>query len=428
MLLHELNDDILQLITSELDTEAGKIDLINLSLTCRRLSELARPVIPRTVCLVMPSPQLELFKRSLAENPTYGDGVLRLWKIATNRPTWARGCPELHLLLCKLPNIRTCTIGELSSSGDPFAHKLLSCHLPLRNSLRHLPVEERLPTAFELISRVSLVFLHCVRIFDENEFRISDDALSHSEINEWASPQTLDFRSRPSVYISPSALQGMLFSCSGSVQKLVTNIPVKQQWIEDPSHQSTWYSSSRILRTFSGALLTPVFAPVSQNLTHLEISQGCQEWLGHDGTRLDLSSFVALKHVTASALCFVPPLGLGYSRDGLYKLLPRSLERIQLDFGFEIGVFYCMHSGKLDKLGRRQFVSETMDPRSYNWITELAKHKSDHLQSLQEVLFYEDNSGYGQVFKWEKWDPPLSVDWAFDAAGVDLAVYVRSPP
>lgn len=60
------------------------------------------------------------------------------------------------------------------------------------------------------------------------------------------------------------------------------------------------------------------------------ITPGFQEWQGHDGTGLDLSSFVALKNLTASALCFVPPLGREYARDGLYKILPKSLEMIHV--------------------------------------------------------------------------------------------------
>ena len=38
-----------------------------------------------------------------------------------------------------------------------------------------------------------------------------------------------------------------------------------------------------------------------------------------------------------------------------------------------------MNKGVIDKVGRRQFV-KAMDPHSYKWITELAEHKSDHLQ------------------------------------------------
>jgi hypothetical protein len=69
----------------------------------------------------------------------------------------------------------------------------------------------------------------------------------------------------------------------------------------------------------------------------LEISQGSQDWCGiwetacnHDGTRLDLRGFAALKYLTAPALFFVSPVQLEVPREGLYKLLPRSLEKIQV--------------------------------------------------------------------------------------------------
>ncbi len=60
MFLHELSDDVLRLIISELDTDTGKNDLISLALTCRRLSQFARHAITRNVKLIMPSRQFEL--------------------------------------------------------------------------------------------------------------------------------------------------------------------------------------------------------------------------------------------------------------------------------------------------------------------------------------------------------------------------------
>jgi hypothetical protein len=100
----------------------------------------------------------------------------------------------------------------------------------------------------------------------------------------------------------------------------------------------------------------------------------------------------------------------------------------KLHFEFDIGVFYSMNSGVIDKDGRRKFDKEDLDPSLYKWITELAEHKSDHLQSLRDVEFWEKHKGYCQIFLLQAWDPPLDVDWAFDDAGIDLKILVRAPP
>lgn len=80
----------------------------------------------------------------------------------------------------------------------------------------------------------------------------------------------------------------------------------------------------------------------------------------------------------------------------------------------------------IDETRRVQFLHEDLDPISYEWILELAEHKFDYLASLREVHFRELESQKGPVFSSEEWDPPLKVDWAFDEAGVNLIVCVRS--
>jgi hypothetical protein len=98
---------------------------------------------------------------------------------------------------------------------------------------------------------------------------------------------------------------------------------------------------------------------------------------------------------------------------------------LQLDFGFEAGVFYYGVE-VIDEARRAQFLNEDLDPISYEWILELAEHKIDYLTSLREVDFREMKSQIGPVFSSAEWDPPLKVDWAFDEAGVNLIVCIRS--
>ncbi len=80
----------------------------------------------------------------------------------------------------------------------------------------------------------------------------------------------------------------------------------------------------------------------------------------------------------------------------------------------------------IDEARRVQFLNEDLDPISYEWILELAEHKIDYLTSPREVDFREMKSQIGPVFSSAEWDPPLKADWAFDEAGVNLIICVRS--
>ena len=98
---------------------------------------------------------------------------------------------------------------------------------------------------------------------------------------------------------------------------------------------------------------------------------------------------------------------------------------IQLQFEFDIELFYPLINHRIDEDGRNRFLAEDIDPSYYRWIVELAEHKVDHLPSLLRVMLYEDLSQRSPLFSPEVWEAPLSVDWAFDEAGVDLSVKVR---
>ncbi|KAG4441462.1 hypothetical protein IFR05_003068 [Cadophora sp. M221] len=120
----------------------------------------------------------------------------------------------------------------------------------------------------------------------------------------------------------------------------------------------------------------------------------------------------------------------------------------QIHFCFEIGIFYQVVRNRLDNSGRNQFESEDLLKSSYQWILELASQKDSCLPELRTVKLYEEiekrsiykwrsdlrpvrRCGYGgepvRLFIVEEWDPPLSVDYAFDDADIDLGVFVRAP-
>ncbi|KAF8856764.1 hypothetical protein BDZ45DRAFT_745083 [Acephala macrosclerotiorum] len=77
------------------------------------------------------------------------------------------------------------------------------------------------------------------------------------------------------------------------------------------------------------------------------------------------------------------------SRDGMYKLLPRSLVQLRLKFRFSIRVFYHVnpHTQRLEEV-RRKYIDEDLPKESYQWIFELAEYKS-HLPLLKDVALWE---------------------------------------
>jgi hypothetical protein len=206
-----------------------------------------------------------------------------------------------------------------------YLHQCRACFqacCPLRCSLQVLSLHESLPTAINLFEILLFPSLRRLKIEHIEQFEIPKSILFPLDCFDTNNQlQVLEL----GWYIGPSALKAILLRFSGSLKQHICSVPVRNEWINYmPS------SMSSILRTFSPGRILPTLAPSEDTLTRLELRDGCQQWLGHDGSRLDLSSFVALKYLAATASCFVAPLSLGDSRNGLYSLLPSSLEKLHV--------------------------------------------------------------------------------------------------
>lgn len=68
-----------------------------------------------------------------------------------------------------------------------------------------------------------------------------------------------------------------------------------------------------------------------------------------------------------------------------------------------------------------------MDEPSYRWIFELAENKDISFPLLESVHLHETFRERYTMFSLEEWDPPLIIDFAFEEANIELAVYVRVP-
>lgn len=158
MLSHQLNEDVLQFVISELagDGRTGNIDLVSLALTWRSISRLARHAVSQYISLDSPSHKFYLFKRSLNENPAYGYGVVSFHRSQPSRRYSPMDQRQLNSFLHKLPNIRTIAL-EAWCGEPPFLPSL--SRLPFWDTIREF-IHEDLPTAEDLLGLMSLPRLH----------------------------------------------------------------------------------------------------------------------------------------------------------------------------------------------------------------------------------------------------------------------------
>jgi len=323
MLLHELNDDVLLCIVSEivLDHRRGTHALFSLALTCRSLSRLACPLIGHHVSLRVASRRFKLFKRTLSENPTYGHRVLSFERSVSEPGYPTLNEAQLKSFLRKLPNLRTLHSLSATHSGPSVVPILLSRKQPLKHTLEDIILHDVIVNIVEVFKLV--LFPHLRRLRVETVQRREIGGQAFSPLSRSGAKSELEVLELGE-YIGPRATKTILLHCGNSLKELSCPVPVGPHLIDDPP------SRDFMIRNFSPMKILSTLFPVAQTLTKLQLDTTRQDWPGHDGSRLDLSSFVALRSLRASALCFVAPLSLGISRNGLYRSLPSSLEEFRV--------------------------------------------------------------------------------------------------
>jgi hypothetical protein len=161
-------------------------------------------------------------------------------------------------------------------------------------------------------------------------------------------PGGLALSERHTLYTSPVASIGIAFiglcgAAAGSANTL-SIAPLKQflEWPRQLRKLACSIPGERIFhgnnRVFIGDMrispltLSKNLLAVKHSLTALDIYEGVwmSPYFQHDGTRFDLSSFEALRSVRiTSALVFPGPVP-NSRREGMYKLLPRTLRDISV--------------------------------------------------------------------------------------------------
>ncbi|EPE34596.1 RNI-like protein [Glarea lozoyensis ATCC 20868] len=406
MLLLELGDDVLRLIVSNLESWHGQMaDAIKFALTCRYAYSIASSVLPRYMSITIPSKRYTLLQRSIRENPSYLRSVYYL--TISFGPTLTDD-EELRAILDLLPGLKTLEI-EYVGSTRLIPVVLSLPEAPFTRSLQALNITDSKLTTSELLSL--LYTFPRLQSLSLEYFTDPFDSVMGNEPHRQSSIQSLDLCA---IQIGVHLLTNILQRCQ-KLRTLSCKVPLV-------APQRMRHRETTMQLPLSPKNIMPAFLNVANTLNELDLSTQTQRWPGHDGSRMDFSKFLVLKRLTASALCFLSPLSLGVSRDGLYRLLPRRLQYFQLNFCIDIGIFYFSTQSSLDEVGRDRVLTEEIDESEYRWIVELATHMS----SLEEVWLYERKHSAHSAFVIEEWDAPLSVEDAFEEAEIDLMVLLRA--
>lgn len=81
----------------------------------------------------------------------------------------------------------------------------------------------------------------------------------------------------------------------------------------------------------------------------------------------------------------------------------------------------------MDEAGYQRFVDNTLDPSSYEWIVELARHKDECFRQLKHIRLYDRTRELHSLFSHYEWDAPKHVEELFKEADIELEVWVRGP-
>lgn len=233
---------------------------------------------------------------------TYGEYVRRLH--VQNLARDADQLPWMRDLLAKFPKMRCI---KSSSRLSPL---IMNPNFPARDTLTELVARQdyaRQPNSLDITpDNGTIEASHITELLSFPSLRsLSLKILAHCDDDDSTLPNTV-LQSPHVQYFGPRPIMNLLAQCK-DLKDLYLRIPDGDERMP-----------SRIL---------PILSFVKKTLVSFQ-SDGYSDSFSHDGTRLDLSGFVALKNLDICSFCLLPPIGKGYNREGLYSLLPKTLEML----------------------------------------------------------------------------------------------------
>lgn len=344
MPLDQLPNEILYLIFTSFGRD-GSPTLYKLSLTNRTISEIARPLIHSTIHLhpLQPGGESEaarfaasyphccsagakqsLLRRTIDENPGFGHGVDVLnicfkTKHEIHRRPMFQGQAWKHFLalLKQFPKVRHL---DMNCGRMNQVALLLDKDLGMRGSLEEINLLARGITPLQLFDLTCLPNLRRLIVRGSLFGRWSEDYVKP--------PQQNNLQSLVMAFGIKLATLREILKCSMKLKTLFFCAPLDS--IRQPDliiHGFVPQECRKRLEPFFAAAMGEVLELVNGTLERLCVQSTRAIWSASDGTRLDLSSFRALRVVSLTAWCLFEPLSTERRRrGGIFKLLPRSLE------------------------------------------------------------------------------------------------------
>ena len=334
LLLTSLADEILLLILSYFSTDL--LTLCNLAVSSQRFNDLATPIIYYDINLcqrhsiVSPSfsTRLKQLHRTINERPTLAP-LLRRLRLTWRNEQCQEALKNFNKLRAKLHWLREL---ELTISGTI--------------NLRFGPKSQK-PNALEWSKEIKMPDGN-LQINDIVEYLLLPDLKAmHIDCIDTRTSLTeiLQHPSRHARHDQSLSLATLSFGLFHPHPKILLEIlrlsPNLRElccWIPgDDGHEGHWRGVRvyivTMISVLSPARIPVLLEPIQHSLRSLNLGEATQtEWPHHDGSRMDMSSFSCLKVLKTVAKCMFSAKSPDDGRKGVYRLLPPTLEELDVRF------------------------------------------------------------------------------------------------
>ncbi|KAL3422711.1 hypothetical protein PVAG01_06867 [Phlyctema vagabunda] len=423
--LMDLDDNLLYEIFSEL--LYYRPTLYNLSLVSRRCNELVRPILYRHMSInILPSfrPRHhlpDLILRTLQNRPEFS---LLVRSVLVHSLDYSESTQQtIDAIIQMLKNVRYLKLWiarkETPLSPVILEGGLLSHLSELHTGITRINISEifdflTLPSARTLtVQKLSLP----VTVEDLEQLRNLRSPITELSL---CAGQKYGF---PPFHLRLSTIDGLL-RCTSRLQKISFMIPTSHDAYEGPSVD---LSSYRLMCELSPVKLSQALHSIASTLTELDIKSRSETWDRHDGSKLNLKDFVALKRVSIpSRLVFPSPVPLtvddGQSRAGLYKLLPSTLENMRINFEAN-SAFISLKWPTQWTEQTTQGVHPGIRPWMYRWCMELAEMKAVSFPKLSSFVVEEES--WRENHSTTLLQLPLEMSRTFEVNHINISVLCR---
>jgi hypothetical protein len=328
MLLHELDNDVLNIIISYLSPV--RKDVVNVGLTCRALYPLAKYPEHISITYRYPFAQSVSLANLLIADPSYGTSARSVY-IRVEGPNGSVARHKITTLLERLPNLQSLTLD--ADVRPQYAKVLLNKKLPSRSKLQYLKVVDWTITVPDIIWLLALPKLRHLELPGHAKTHPLQKIPESARLPELNHLQSLHLGTHQS-WLNDEEFAKILAQCPvlESLERKVTLMPTRAP-IPLPSY---WTTAQPRFGLVSPARTQSALSHVSDTLVHLKLSTDRRLYsnstLRYQGSRLDLSSFSVLKTVEIGAEFFFLPGQV----EELAEFLPRSIESLKASVIFPI--------------------------------------------------------------------------------------------